>query len=1288
MNGCGMKLLVTAGFLAMVGGMAGTAWATETENQNLHVLPAPGNVVIDGKTDDWDLSGGLFACGELEHLRDEFAVWVHGMYDAENLYIVARWKDPTPLNNPEGVGGHAFNGDCIQLRFILFPGTPEQTVTWWDCWRDKNGKSIAGRAWPGEKNGIKDNPVESLPDAQERGVKQAFEVSADGKGYIQEIAIPWKLLSVSGRALKAGERMNMTVEPNFTAGAFGRITIKDLFNDQVAKPDRIFTFRAFKHWGWATLQAKGNMTPAPVRVADGRTFSVSMAQGAPVVDWTGLVRKFEWPGFKAITFDMPMDGYISLNILNQEGRPVRHLLNWDQRNKGSYTVQWDGLSDATYRTPGQPLPAGTYTWKAIAHPGAKLSFRGYASYGGSTPWHAGPTSCWLGDHGVPTAVITDGQNMYLACNGAEGGRHLLKTDFDGNVVWGLQNTAAEADPESIAVDNGFVYVLHPVRTGSIITRVDTKAGTYANWEGKKDFRLAAKDIYGQGQQGPTQFKAIDARAGRIYLTSADTLVILDGATGKLVKTWPLQTAAGAVKAVDDHLVYIISGGTSILALDPTNGQSKPFIEKLGKATGLNTDSVGNLYVSLDAPDMQVVVFDAQGKELKRIGRNGGRAPIGAWQADGMFHPAGVAVDKLGKLWVMERDPHPKRVSLWSLADGKFIKDFFGPTQYGAAGSAINPRDPNLMVGVGCEWRLDPATGKSVCLGTFDHQYHGFATFREGSNGKLYLFTHSGRYGTGTLHVWERLGDANYAKRAELRVEGAGSVLWVDANGDGKEQSDELQSLPTQLLPCGSNGWSLNLGPDMTIYPFDSKAKRLVALSIDGFTASGAPKYDLTKLKVMPEAVSAGYASNYSCAVPSADNKRILINLVAKNHPAGYLWTCFDLASGQQVWTYPNPFFQVHGSHAAPAPDPGLFRGAYGPVGTATLPGAGNVWFINGNVGEWGVLSSEGFYVTRLFNGNVFDWNWPQTAAPGADMTNLPPGSGGEDFGGSVTQAKDGQVYVQSGKAGIWNVLLTGLDKTVEIPGSKIVLAKEDLPKAMAFRDQAMQSSAGGHKLTVKQATVKLTGKFAEDFKGCEIVEYEKSAESTARTALAHDDTMLYIGWEVKDTTPWVNGSTDIAQLYAGGDTVDLQLGTDASADAKRGKAAKGDIRLSIGNFQGKPTAVLYRFISDDKKPRTFTSGVVRGYQVDYVDVLSDAKIEVKPGNGQYIVEVAVPLAALGLKLTPGLTLPGDIGVTFNEASGTRTKLRSHWANQQTGLVDDVVIELQLTPQNWGTLTFE
>ncbi|MGB2779983.1 MAG: alpha-L-rhamnosidase C-terminal domain-containing protein, partial [Phycisphaerae bacterium] len=134
-------------------------------------------------------------------------------------------------------------------------------------------------------------------------------------------------------------------------------------------------------------------------------------------------------------------------------------------------------------------------------------------------------------------------------------------------------------------------------------------------------------------------------------------------------------------------------------------------------------------------------------------------------------------------------------------------------------------------------------------------------------------------------------------------------------------------------------------------------------------------------------------------------------------------------------------------------------------------------------------------------------------------------------------------------------------------------------------------------------------------------------------------------WDVKDGTPWVNGASEIEMIYLHGDTVDFQLATDPSAAAGRNDAVAGDLRLSIGNFKGKPTAVLYRKVSGEKHPKEFSSGVIKSYVMESVTVVEGAKIEVKKGAKGYVVEAAIPLAVLGLKPADGLKLKGDFGVT-------------------------------------------
>jgi hypothetical protein len=191
--------------------------------------------------------------------------------------------------------------------------------------------------------------------------------------------------------------------------------------------------------------------------------------------------------------------------------------------------------------------------------------------------------------------------------------------------------------------------------------------------------------------------------------------------------------------------------------------------------------------------------------------------------------------------------------------------------------------------------------------------------------------------------------------------------------------------------------------------------------------------------------------------------------------------------------------------------------------------------------------------------------------------------------------------------------------------------------------------------------------------------------------IAYDETRLYLGWQVSDDTPWVNAATEPAVMYASGDTVDFQLATDPKANANRTEAGLGDLRVSVGNFRGTPTAVLYRRRAADKHPRTFYSGLVReGYVMESVTTLEQARIQVNiaPGGKRYAVEVAIPLSALGVTLSSGLTLKGDFGATHGNRLGSDTVLRTYWSNQATGLVADEVLELKLEPGNWGVLLFK
>ncbi|HZZ73941.1 MAG TPA: hypothetical protein VFE24_16935 [Pirellulales bacterium] len=1231
-----MKLFVACLSALYLGCVASSASATPTENLGLRVLPAPGKVVVDGKADDWDLSGGIFACDDVETQRATMGVWFHAMYDAKNLYILAHFLDETPMNNPgQTIADYGFAGDSLQWRTITAAGGPHERGQHFTAWHGRDGRDVI-KVEQGKdfKEGV-------IEDAKSHdGAEQAFSKDVDGKGYTQEIAIPWKLLTRDGRPLLAGDTFRITVEPNFTVGNKGRFSVKDIFKPGVT-PDRVFTFMASACWGTATLEAKGSLPPAPVRLADAREFAVKMEGGRPVVHWDGLIKSKDLPGSIPVAFDMPFDGFVSLNITGPSGAVARQLLTCAYYSKGHHTVKWDGLETWSWTRPGEPVAPGAYRSSAIAHQGLGLRLRGWADNGGKTPWDSEDgRGNWGGDHGLPCAVATDAKQVYLGWNGAEAGKSLLAVDLDGHVLWS-NNRAGISGVKSLAVDQGVLYVLGGSAgadaDGANLYKLATKTGNYVKWDNSEIADLKIASLWpASSAEKPSKADAISIKDGQIQLAfaKANVTLVVDPHQGKWIKTIPGVT--------DLRLTSQAISGDGVLCT--WKGE----------------------------PDNQIVVTK-EGQVVQTIGRHGGRALLGPWQADGLRSVANMAVDAAGKLWVAEADLAPKRISVWDLKTGKLVHEFFGSSGYGALGGAIDPLDPNVMVGQGCEWRIDPQTGRARCLGVVTREEMANSRFAVGSNGRLYLaVANRWAFETGTVRIFERLGAAQYKLRCAFRYEGkppqAKTTLWTDANGDEQEQPDEIATVNGELR---FSGWYMNLGPDLTITAGDKQLKTV------GFTECGAPKYDLRNPVKLPAA-----------GLSSADATLLL-------QPGSYGEThtrlnCFEIASGQRLWSYPDNFNGVHGSHNACPPALGMIRGSYGPCGAVKLPEpVGNLYVIPTNVGEWHLLTGDGFYLSRLFEGDPLQVKWPAQAIPGADMTHCPPGMGGEDFGGSATLGKDGKLYLQAGKTAFWNLEVTGLDTVVRIPGGMLKVDAHDQQVARQFREEQLQASAGKKRLVIKAATPKFTGNLEQDFKGAEIISFKKQDENPVRAAATWDDHHLYVAWEVKDSTPWVNGATDETAMYLGGDTVDLQLGTNPAANPQRTAAEAGDLRLSIGNFQGKPTSVVYRKISQTKRPAIFSSGVIKSYPLEFAAVVSgvDVKVTIAAKSG-YTIEAAIPLSVLEFTPQAGLHLRGDLGVTHGDPAGRRTRLRTYWSNQHTGIVDDAVFELMLEPAHWGELSFE
>jgi hypothetical protein len=496
------------------------------------------------------------------------------------------------------------------------------------------------------------------------------------------------------------------------------------------------------------------------------------------------------------------------------------------------------------------------------------------------------------------------------------------------------------------------------------------------------------------------------------------------------------------------------------------------------------------------------------------------------------------------------------------------------------------------------------------------------------------------------------------------------MLWVDRNGDGAMQQVEFEFSGAANLEGGSWGHDVS---DLTLrLPGDAAGKPLVAtLKPDGVDAWGVPRYPR-----LAEAVAAaarlqdpprfnGGFRNVSSATRGGD-------LVVLSEPM----TCWS-PDGRLQWRYPNRWSNVHGSHGAPLPETGVIQGALFVLGMAPVDDRTDVFIINGNHGRFFVLTSDGLYLDEMFN----DCRVAQTV----DDKLI----GGECFGGVFGRADDGGYWLQTGGNGFRVYRVKGLDRLRRAQGDVSVEPRHLLAaQRRAERRQVGTAAAKVARLERLERSPAGDGSGNGWPTGEPLVWDRPGGAYRVAVRLGCDATNLYVRYEVTDPSPWVNNGTDWTLLFKTGDSADLQLGTDPAADPRRKGPVPGDIRLLMAPMGTQTVAVLYRHRVPGTKQGMAFSSPWRTETVDVVKRLEGVKIGVQKGGDAYRLEAAIPLAELGLDPKAGGPWKADLGVIYGDDAGTVNLSRNYWANEVTGLVNDVPGEIMLNPDLWGTLKRE
>jgi hypothetical protein len=194
----------------------------------------------------------------------------------------------------------------------------------------------------------------------------------------------------------------------------------------------------------------------------------------------------------------------------------------------------------------------------------------------------------------------------------------------------------------------------------------------------------------------------------------------------------------------------------------------------------------------------------------------------------------------------------------------------------------------------------------------------------------------------------------------------------------------------------------------------------------------------------------------------------------------------------------------------------------------------------------------------------------------------------------------------------------------------------------------------------------------------------------ASLALSYDDANLYVCFKIRGSGPLKNTGNDWRRLFKTGAAVDLNIGLNPKADAKRHTPGAGDIRLLITLVENEPAVVLYQPVAPGSKSEEAweTSTDVASSKFDRVTKHKDVQVAALSEKNSYCEEASIPLKTLGLNVDPDALYKFDWGILVSGPDGTEVLQRLYWANSQTAVLADEAIESQLHPDLWGMVRFQ
>jgi hypothetical protein len=1214
-------------------------------HKQLYAVPVKKKVKIDGKLNEWDLSGQI-EMFVIQATRGSQSAKFATMYDKDALYLSADINDPSPMMNmrdPRTDPMQGWNADSCQFRLTTDPkvgypilnestfkyqGTnpPKDTrddivhLTLWN-YTETNEPQLAMQL--GMTYRIPQNAPRGLVPQDQ--FKAKYLKRADGTGYTFEYRIPWKTLNAKA-PLKGGDVVAGTVQFNWSRPD-GQMTAGGSAWAYDVQGAPGFPFQSTASWGKLTFSQEGKV--------DNKLVEAGVPPDSP------LPLDFAYP--------LPTDAECTIQIFNEKNENVRMLVPQQQRMGGKNVEKWDGCDDS-----GNLLPVGKYTWRGIYHDPIKAEYR-FSVHNAGQP--AYPTADgkggWGADHGAPQTVCAFDDGVLLTWNASEYGWGIIRTDFTGRKQWGCNYDATH-----IATDGTIVFSAggHGFTRSNSIQLMTLKEARPIQINGKDS--IVAPDG-GDDKTNAVTGLACDKNELIASYKGRNLIARFNPKTGAIIGTWEVPAPERIAMLAEGKLAVISAGKVLILK----DGKKEAEIaDKLDEPISV-TAFDNMIFVANGGKLMSISVFDLTGKYLRSIGKVGGRPAIGKYDAQGVYMPGGISVDKTGQLWVAETTDAPKRFSVWDVKTGDFKKEFFGSSDYFAYGY-IDPKKTDEVLVHNVLWKIDWKNYKVTpettvwrktsptmipSLGT--GSYAASPKIFTADNGRQYMYGNNYAHYSGLYYRdgdlfkpiltkifvgYDYIGPAGIPfMDNDRKTYPQGQYFWQDMNGDCCVQPEEVKPLAKTLLDGFNISWVF---PDLTIL---ASGRLMKPVSIE----NGIPKYDITKTEKYDLPV--GYTSYL------ADDGGIFTYTPAK----GTSLARYD-KDGKKLWSY-SDISNWHNSLNMGVTGPGKLWGM-----TQCMGKGGDFLAFQTYFGPNHIFRTDGIYVGALLKDGRLMLNRGQDEGQ-------PEGQGGYFARLKVEEGKPERYFVIGGgqDARVWEVL--GLDSIKDLPGGEYDYTQKLYEKAEKALYEYKQAMAAANSIVI-----------GKDIATAKTAEKDLEAGRAFKVKMARDAKNLYIDYEVKSDTQLINNTPDPKLLFKGGNCIDVQL-----------ENSNGEpVRILITRYQGKPFAVLYfPKVKDFKGTPTIFNSPTGKESFDEIKFLDNITLIYENIDKGFHAQAIIPLDAIRLQLKPGQKIKMDAGYIYGNAQGAGKAVRRAYLFNNSfsaNVVDDIPNESRLEPKEWMEASVE